>query len=61
MKGSVYYILIDKYENCVGKSRGKSYAVRDALNNPQVVAVKEVEHIINEKVIWKRNTNEDVG
>ena len=49
-----YYAIIDKYGNQITRSKGLQCAKGLANKHPYVVAIKTVEHIINEEVIWKK-------
>lgn len=49
-----YHTAIDKDNNILGKWPSESYTIRFAIKHPQAVAVKKVEHTINEELVWRK-------
>ena len=50
-----YHAIVDKDNNVLYKYPSKKYAITYAKKHPNAVAIKEVDHIITEKVVWKRD------
>lgn len=53
-KTYLYHVIVDKDDNVMYKCPSKAYAVRWAKNRPQAVAVKEVTHVITERIVWDK-------
>ena len=50
-----YHAIVDKDNNIIGKYPSKRYAVHIANSHVNAVAVKQVEHTITEKIVWRKN------
>lgn len=50
-----YHAIVDKNNNIISKYPSKRYAVHIANTNPNAVVVKQVDHTIIEKIVWRKD------
>lgn len=49
-----YHAIVDKDNNVLYKYPSKKYAITYAKQHPNAKAIKQVEHIIKEKIVWRK-------
>ena len=55
-----YHAVVDKDDNVMFKCPSRRYAKHFVNTHPYAVAIKEVEHTINEQVVWRKENRNDI-